>query len=72
MTGLRETHVSAGRETQDAIGAVHRTLETIIGRLGDLESGSASTAAGVAALQRRGLRQPSRPKMPGRLPSPLR
>lgn len=38
MTGLRETHVSAGRETQDAIGAVHRTLETIIGRLGDLES----------------------------------
>lgn len=38
MTGLRETHVSAGRETQDAIGAVHRTLETIIGRLGDLEA----------------------------------
>ncbi|CAN7298539.1 hypothetical protein LJR090_002183 [Bosea sp. LjRoot90] len=38
MTGLRETNVSAGRETQDAIGAVHRTLETIIGRLGDLES----------------------------------
>lgn len=38
MTGLRDTHVSAGRETQDAIGAVHRTLETIIGRLGDLEA----------------------------------
>ncbi|WID95524.1 hypothetical protein QO058_22590 [Bosea vestrisii] len=38
MTGLRETNVSAGRETQDAIGAVHRTLETIIGRLGDLEA----------------------------------
>ncbi|WP_186420684.1 hypothetical protein, partial [Bosea sp. CS1GBMeth4] len=38
MTGLRETHVSAGRDTQDAIGAVHRTLETIIGRLGDLEA----------------------------------
>lgn len=38
MSGLRETHVSAGRETQDAIGAVHRTLETIIGRLGDLET----------------------------------
>lgn len=38
MSGLRETHVSTGRETQDAIGAVHRTLETIIGRLGDLEA----------------------------------
>jgi len=38
MTGLRESNVSAGRETQDAIGAVHRTLETIIGRLGDLEA----------------------------------
>lgn len=38
MNGLRETHVSAGRDTQDAIGAVHRTLETIIGRLGDLEA----------------------------------
>lgn len=38
MSGLRETHVSTGRETQDAIGAMHRTLETIIGRLGDLEA----------------------------------
>ncbi len=38
MTDLRESNVSAGRETQDAIGAVHRTLETIIGRLGDLEA----------------------------------
>lgn len=38
MSGLRESHVSTGRETQDAIGAVHRTLETIIGRLGDLEA----------------------------------
>jgi localization factor PodJL len=38
MSGLRETHVSSERETQDAIGAVHRTLETIIERLGDLES----------------------------------
>lgn len=38
MTGLRETHVSSGRETQDAIGAVHRTLETVITRLGSLEA----------------------------------
>lgn len=38
MSGLRESHVSTGRDTQDAIGAVHRTLETIIGRLGDLEA----------------------------------
>lgn len=38
MTGLRETHVSSGRETQDAIGAVHRTLETVIARLGSLEA----------------------------------
>lgn len=38
MTGLRETHVSSGRETQDAIGAVHRTLETVISRLGSLEA----------------------------------
>jgi len=38
LSGLRETHVSSGRETQDAIGAVHRTLETIISRLASLES----------------------------------
>lgn len=38
MSGLRESNASTGRETQDAIGAVHRTLETIIGRLGDLEA----------------------------------
>lgn len=38
LSGLRETHVSSGRETQDAIGAVHRTLETIISRLASLEA----------------------------------
>ena len=38
VTGLRDTHVSTGRETQDAIGAVHRTLEKIITRLTHLES----------------------------------
>lgn len=38
LTGLRETHVSSGRETQDAIGAVHQTLETIISRLASIET----------------------------------
>lgn len=38
LSGLRETHLSSGRETQDAIGAVHQTLETIISRLGSIEA----------------------------------
>lgn len=38
LSGLRETHASSGRETQDAIGAVHQTLETIISRLASLEA----------------------------------
>lgn len=38
VSGLRESHVSTGRETQDAIGAVHQTLETIISRLSSLEA----------------------------------
>jgi localization factor PodJL len=38
VSGLRDTHVSSGRETQDAIGAVHQTLETIISRLASLEA----------------------------------
>ncbi len=38
VSGLRETHVSSGRETQDAIGAVHQALETIISRLASLEA----------------------------------
>ncbi|AZO78815.1 MULTISPECIES: SEL1-like repeat protein [unclassified Bosea (in: a-proteobacteria)] len=68
MTGLRETHVSAGRETQDAIGAVHRTLETIIGRLGDLESelgvdrgrrGSAAAPRAQAAAEAEDARAPA-------------
>jgi localization factor PodJL len=52
MSGLRETHVSTGRETQDAIGAVHRTLETIIGRLGDLEAELGEDRRGGAATPR--------------------
>ncbi|MFN3674127.1 MAG: hypothetical protein ACK4VM_19670, partial [Bosea sp. (in: a-proteobacteria)] len=38
LSGLRETHLSSGRETQDAIGAVHQTLETIISRLSSIEA----------------------------------
>lgn len=38
VSGLHQSHVSNGRETQDAIGAVHRTLETIISRLSSLEA----------------------------------
>ncbi|KRE18083.1 hypothetical protein ASE63_02550 [Bosea sp. Root381] len=38
VSGLHQSHVSSGRETQDAIGAVHRTLETIISRLSSLEA----------------------------------
>lgn len=48
LTGLRDTHVSAGRETQDAIGAVHQTLETIISRLASLEADLASDRHGAA------------------------
>ncbi|PZR85607.1 MAG: hypothetical protein DI537_30410 [Stutzerimonas stutzeri] len=52
MSGLRESHVSTGRETQDAIGAVHRTLETIIGRLGDLEAEIGGERRGTAPTPR--------------------
>lgn len=38
VSGLRETNMSSGRQTQDAIGAVHQTLETIISRLASLEA----------------------------------
>lgn len=38
LSGLHESHASTGRETQDAIGAVHQTLETIISRLSSLEA----------------------------------
>lgn len=38
LSGLHESQASTGRETQDAIGAVHQTLETIISRLSSLEA----------------------------------
>ena len=52
VSGLRDTHLSSGRDTQTALGAVHQTLETIIARLGNLEaelSGSRSAEPVIAA-----------------------
>lgn len=37
VTGLRDTQVSTERQTQDTLGAVHHTLEAIMGRLASLE-----------------------------------
>lgn len=37
VTGLRDTQVSTERQTQDTLGAVHHTLEAIMGRLVSLE-----------------------------------
>lgn len=63
MTGLRDTHASSGRETQDAIGAVHQTLETIIARLGSLEAelGVERPGGGAAPLPPRARVQPAQP-----------
>lgn len=38
VTGLRDTHASSGRETQDAIGTVQKTLDTVLTRLAGLEA----------------------------------
>lgn len=64
VSGLHETHVSAGRETQDAIGAVHRTLETIISRLSNLEA--------ELVAERQGQGQAARPIIPPRAAVPAR
>jgi len=48
LSGLRDTHVSSGRETQDAIGAVHQTLETVISRLASIEAELATERQGAA------------------------
>lgn len=63
LSGLRETHVSSGRETQDAIGAVHQTLETIISRLASLEAeigGERPSMAARAAASRLSTMPPAR------------
>ncbi|MCO5089388.1 hypothetical protein [Bosea sp. (in: a-proteobacteria)] len=38
VSGLRDTHVSSDRETRDALGAVHGSLEAIMSRLANLET----------------------------------
>lgn len=38
VTGMRDTHVSSDRQTRDALGAVHGSLETIMSRLASLEA----------------------------------
>lgn len=60
VSGLHESHASTGRETQDAIGAVHQTLETIISRLSSLE------AELVADRQNAAVAAPARTPMPPR------
>ncbi|PZN98898.1 MAG: hypothetical protein DCF30_12970 [Hyphomicrobiales bacterium] len=60
VSGLHESHTSTGRETQDAIGAVHQTLETIISRLSSLEAELVSDRQNAAAVA------PARTPMPPR------
>jgi localization factor PodJL len=77
VSGLHESQASTGRETQDAIGAVHQTLETIISRLSSLEAelvadrqAASLVAAGpartpmpprVAAAERAAVKAPAMP-----------
>lgn len=49
LSGLRDSHMSSGRETQDAIGAVHQTLETVISRLASIEADLAAERQGQPA-----------------------
>lgn len=57
VTGLRDTHVSSDRQTRDALGAVHGSLETIMSRLVSLEAelqGERRPPAGTLAAAMRG------------------
>ncbi|PZU94584.1 MAG: hypothetical protein DI527_03145 [Chelatococcus sp.] len=60
VSGLRDSHATAGRQTQDAIGAVHQTLETIISRLSSLETELASERDGQGERAAR----PKAPSLP--------
>ncbi len=60
VSGLHQSHASTGRETQDAIGAVHQTLETIISRLSSLEAELVSDRQAAATVA------PARTPMPPR------
>jgi localization factor PodJL len=66
LSGLRDSHISSGRETQDALGAVHQTLETVIARLAGIEADLAAERQG----QGQGVGQAARPAMPPRTPEP--
>lgn len=57
VSGLRDTHVSTERQTQDALGALHQTLEAIMGRLSNLEGELLSERKSPAA-------RPAAPKAP--------
>ncbi|MDP3407082.1 hypothetical protein [Bosea sp. (in: a-proteobacteria)] len=60
VSGLHDSQASTGRETQDAIGAVHQTLETIISRLSSLEAELVADRQAAAAA-------PARTPMPPRV-----
>lgn len=62
VSGLHESHASTGRETQDAIGAVHQTLETIISRLSSLEAELVADRQAAASVA-----PPARTPMPPRV-----
>jgi localization factor PodJL len=63
VSGLHESHASSGRETQDAIGAVHQTLETIISRLSSLEAELVADRQAAAPA----IAAPARTPMPPRV-----
>jgi localization factor PodJL len=67
LSGLRDSHISSGRETQDAIGAVHQTLETVISRLASIEADIASERQGQGHVQPAAPRPEPRP-MPAAKP----
>lgn len=65
VTGLHDTHVSSDRQTRDALGAVHGSLETIMSRLASLEAelhGERRPPAGTLAAAMRGEDSPVRTK----------
>lgn len=66
LSGLRDSHASSGRETQDAIGAMHRTLETIISRLASLETELAAEKQG--GMQAPAPARPAAPSRPPQMP----
>ncbi len=71
VTGMRDTHVSSDRQTRDALGAVHGSLETIMSRLASLEAelqGERRPSAGSLAAAMRADDSAARSK-PGAAPA---